>query len=109
TVDGRNDEGIQLQSLDTAREVNARHWSDLDPAGELPLLARAARHYQVDRVSVTTHALSPAGAGIAGSSALTIALCGAFARLTGRSVNPDDILQVAMNVECQTIHVPTGV
>ena len=109
TVEGRGEEGIELRSLDTAREVSARHWSDLDPTGQLPLLVRAARQYRVERVSVTTHAESPAGAGIAGSSALTIALCGAFARLTGASMNPNDILQVAMNIECQTIHVPTGV
>ena len=31
------------------------------------------------------------------------------ARLTGASMNPDDILHVAMNMECQTIRVPTGV
>ena len=109
TVEGRGEEGVKLRSLDTAREVSARHWFDLDPAGQLPLLVRAARHYQVERVSVTTQAESPAGAGIAGSSALTIALCGAFARLTGASMNPIDILHVAMNIECQTIHVPTGV
>ncbi len=109
TVEGRGERGVELRSLDTAREVSARHWFDLDPAGQLPLLVRAARHYQVERVSVTTQAESPAGAGIAGSSALTIALCGAFARLTGASMNPIDILHVAMNIECQTIHVPTGV
>jgi len=68
-----------------------------------------ARHYRAERVAVTTRAESPAGAGIAGSSALTIALCGALARFTGASMNPDDLLQVAMNIECQTIHVPTGV
>ena len=109
TVEARSDEGIDLRSLDTEREVSARSWSELDPTGQLPLLVRAARHYQIERVSVTTHAESPAGAGIAGSSALTIALCGAFARLTGASMNPNDILQVAMNIECQTIRVPTGV
>ena len=109
TVEGRGDEGIELRSLDTAREVSARRWSDLDPTGQLPLLVRAARYYRIDRVSVTTRAESPAGAGIAGSSALTIALCGAFARLTGASMNPTDLLQIAMNIECQTIRVPTGV
>jgi D-glycero-alpha-D-manno-heptose-7-phosphate kinase len=109
TVEARSDEGLELRSLDTAREVGARSWAELDPTGQLPLLVRAARHYQIERVSVTTHAESPAGAGIAGSSALTIALCGAFARLTGASMNPNDILQIAMNIECQTIHVPTGV
>jgi D-glycero-alpha-D-manno-heptose-7-phosphate kinase len=109
SVEERGDAGLLLRSLDTAREVSARHWSDLDPAGELPLLVRAARHYRVERVNVTTRAESPKGAGIAGSSALAIALCGAFARLTGASMNPDDILQIAMSIECQTIQVPTGV
>jgi D-glycero-alpha-D-manno-heptose-7-phosphate kinase len=108
-VEPRATSDIELRSVDTARDVSAPHWSKLDPAGHLPLLARAARHYQVGGVSVTTKAESPAGAGIAGSSALTIALCGAFARLTGGSLNPEDLLQVAMNLECQTIQVPTGV
>ena len=109
TLEGNGRGGLELRSLDTAREVSARHWSALDPTGPLPLLVRAARHFQVDGVSVTTEAKSPAGAGIAGSSALTIALCGAFARLTGASLNPNDLLQIAMNIECQTIRVPTGV
>lgn len=108
-VEAHADDGIVLRSIDTDREVSARRWSELDPTGQLPLLVRAARHYRIERVSVTTHAESPAGAGIAGSSALTIALCGAFARLSGASMNPNDILQVAMNIECQTIRVPTGV
>jgi len=36
-------------------------------------------------------------------------VCGALARWTGASEAPADLLQVAMNVECQTIRVPTGV
>ena len=58
---------------------------------------------------LTTRGESPAGAGIAGSSALTLAACGALARWSGASSAPEDLLQVAMNVECQTIRVPTGV
>ena len=68
-----------------------------------------ARHYQLDNVTLTTRGESPAGAGIAGSSALTIALCGALARWSGGSSAPEHLLQVAMNIECQTIKVPTGV
>jgi D-glycero-alpha-D-manno-heptose-7-phosphate kinase len=108
-VDPHEGEGVQLRSVDTGGEINASHWSRLDPSGPLPLLTRAARHYRIGGVTVTTRAESPAGAGIAGSSALTIALCGALARFTGRSLNPDDLLQIAMNIECQTIRVPTGV
>ncbi len=109
TVKDLPDDLVELQSLDTARRISARNWSELEPGGQLPLLAHVARHYRLERASVTTRAESPAGAGIAGSSALTIALCGALARFTGASINPDDLLQVAMNIECQTIHVPTGV
>jgi D-glycero-alpha-D-manno-heptose-7-phosphate kinase len=101
--------GIGLRSVDTAQEVSAPHWSALDPAGPLPLLSLVARHYHVKNVDVTTRAESPAGAGIAGSSALAVALCGALARLTGASMNPEDLLEIAMNIECQAIRVPTGV
>jgi D-glycero-alpha-D-manno-heptose-7-phosphate kinase len=101
-------EGIELRSIDTGRTMMAAQWPELDPDGPLPLLSRAARHYRVGRVAVTTHAESPAGAGIAGSSALAVALCGALARLAGASINPEDLLQTAMNIECQTIRVPTG-
>ena len=89
--------------------MHAPRWADLDGAGDLSLLALLARHYQMENATLTTRGESPAGAGIAGSSALTIAVCGALARWTASSSDPEHILQVAMNVECQTIRVPTGV
>jgi len=102
-------EGIVLRSLDTGHELRAAHWSELSASSDLPLLALAARHYQLTGAILTTRGESPAGAGIAGSSALTIALCGAMARRSGASEQPNDLLCVAMNLECQTIRVPTGV
>ena len=102
-------EGIVLRSIDTHREARARHWSDLSDSNGLPLLARLARHYRLENAVLTTRGESPAGAGIAGSSALTIAACGALARWRGASSESEDLLRVAMNVECQTIRVPTGV
>ena len=101
--------GVRLCSIDTGRETRAASWSELTAADGLPLLALLARHYRLDRARLTTRGESPAGAGIAGSSALTIAVCGALAAWTGQSSAPADLLQVAMNVECQTIRVPTGV
>jgi D-glycero-alpha-D-manno-heptose-7-phosphate kinase len=105
----RTDGRIELKSIDTGREISAANWSALDGSGDLSLLALLARHFRLENVTVTTRGESPAGAGIAGSSALTIALCGAFARWTRQSLEPEHLLQVAMNVECQTIKVPTGV
>ena len=108
-IEPRTDHRVALRSEDTGQAEEAARWSDLDGRGQAPLLALLARHYALDNATMTTRGESPAGAGIAGSSALTIAVCGALARWTGRSTAPDDLLQVAMNVECQTIKVPTGV
>ena len=49
------------------------------------------------------------GAGIAGSSALNIAVCAALARWADATLSEDALMQIAMNVEAQTIDVPTGV
>ena len=108
-VEERPAGGVELVSIDTSRRVNVSSCSELSAASDLPLLALLARHYRLENATLTTRGESPAGAGIAGSSALTIAVCGALARWTGASEAPADLLQVAMNVECQTIRVPTGV
>ena len=108
-VEARPEGGVALISIDTGRAESAGSWSTLSRTGPLTLLALLARHYRLENATLTTRGESPAGAGIAGSSALTIAACGALARWTGRSEAPADLLQVAMNVECQTIRVPTGV
>jgi D-glycero-alpha-D-manno-heptose-7-phosphate kinase len=101
--------GIELRSIDTNRTAIAASWQELDGTSELPLLALLARHYRLQNATLTTRGESPAGAGIAGSSALVIAVCGALARWTKSSEDEEDLLRVAMNVECQTIRVPTGV
>ena len=108
-IEARTDGRIELCSIDTRRTVSAARSADLDPNGELALLALLARHYRLENATLTTRGESPAGAGIAGSSALTIAACGALAKWTGACADPDHLLEVAMNVECQTIKVPTGV
>ncbi len=109
TIRPRADDSIALRSVDTDRHVVVERWQDLDASSPLPLLALLARHFRVAGATVTTRGQSPAGAGIAGSSALAVAVCGALARWTGQSLGRDDLLNVAMNVECQTIRVPTGV
>jgi len=108
-IEPRADGRVGLQSIDTHKQVEAGRWQDLDPRGELPLLVLLARHYGLANATLVTRGESPAGAGIAGSSALAIAVCGALARWTGASMDAELLLQTAMNVECQTIRVPTGV
>jgi D-glycero-alpha-D-manno-heptose-7-phosphate kinase len=109
TLESRADGRVELRSTDGDRTASAAHWSQLAQDGELSLLAGLARHYRLEAATLTTRGESPAGAGIAGSSALTIAACGVLARWTGASTDPDELLQVAMNLECRTIRVPAGV
>jgi D-glycero-alpha-D-manno-heptose-7-phosphate kinase len=108
-IEARSDGAIELRSIDTNRHLRAASWSDLHADSDLTLLALLARHYRLASATMTTRGESPAGAGIAGSSALTIAVCGALARWTNAPGEAEHLLQVAMNVECQTIRVPTGV
>jgi D-glycero-alpha-D-manno-heptose-7-phosphate kinase len=68
-----------------------------------------ARHYRIENATLTTRSDSPAGAGIAGSSALALAVCSALARWSKQPDDAGHLLQVAMNVECRTIRVPAGV
>jgi D-glycero-alpha-D-manno-heptose-7-phosphate kinase len=109
SIEPRRDGRVGLRSIDTNTQVEAAGWQDLDPHGDLPLLALLARHYGLANATLVTRGESPAGAGIAGSSALAVAVCGALAKWTGASMDAELMLQTAMNVECQTIHVPTGV
>jgi D-glycero-alpha-D-manno-heptose-7-phosphate kinase len=108
-IEARADGLIELRSEDTNRQSRAAHWSELSGSDTLPLLALLARHYRLENATLITRGESPEGAGIAGSSALTIAAGGALARWGGASWDAEAFLQVAMNVECQTIGVPTGV
>lgn len=107
-VEDRPAGGIEIRSIDTNQRVTAPSSDALNGSGDLPLLSLIARHYQLRDAILTTRGESPAGAGIAGSSALTIAACAAVAKRQNASLDAGDLLRVAMNVECQTIRVPTG-
>jgi D-glycero-alpha-D-manno-heptose-7-phosphate kinase len=105
----RTDGRIRLESVDTAKVVEAGSWEELAGPCALPLPARLAHFFKARNLTLRTRGESPAGAGIAGSSALNIAVCGAFSRWSGRPDDDQTLLTIAMNVEAQVINVPTGV
>jgi D-glycero-alpha-D-manno-heptose-7-phosphate kinase len=109
-VETRADRRIVLVSED--RKVRERFESLGDLArgkSALPLLRELTMFFEPRRgVTVKTVSEVPAGAGLGGSSALNIALCGALARVTGRRLQRSQILEIAKNVEAIVIRVPTG-
>jgi len=107
TITTRRDYEIHLHSDDTGAHVVATDPAALD-VDELPLVARLVRHFGVRGLDVSTRSDSPVGAGIAGSSTMAVAVIGALAAWTGRTLSDDAVFELAMNVEAQVIKVPTG-
>ncbi|MEW6319779.1 MAG: GHMP kinase [Acidobacteriota bacterium] len=107
SVEARDDGRVRLVSEDTARDVLLEPEA-LARDATLPLLGRLVHAFATAGITLTTRGESPAGAGIAGSSALNVAVCGALARWTGRDDAPERLLDLAKDVEAQVIAVPTG-
>lgn len=108
SVEARDDSRVEIISEDTDKRVLVDSVAALRDDETLALLGRLAYAFQVTGATIRTRGESPAGAGIAGSSALNVAVCGALARWTGRTEAPEALLETAKNVEAQAIKVPTG-
>jgi D-glycero-alpha-D-manno-heptose-7-phosphate kinase len=108
TIEPRTDSRVVIRSMDTGVTVEAADWRELRHQRELRLLSLLAHFFEADGITLTTSCESPAGAGIAGSSALNVAVCAALAQWRRTHYEPEALLQVAMNVEAQAINVPTG-
>ncbi len=103
---------ICLRSSDLKASEEYRSLAALEGAVRpgLPLAAYLLRFFRpATGLAIQTDSESPAGAGIAGSSALMIATASALNRFTGSRHGPEKIREIAQNVEAQIIRVPTGV
>src|SRR5215208_6349728 len=107
-LETRTDDRIVIRSEDTSITVEADNWQELRDQPKLRLLSLLAHFFEAHGVTLTTSCESPAGAGIAGSSALNVAVCAALAQWQRTHYEPEALLQIALNVEAQAINVPTG-
>ena len=109
-IETRSDRRIELISRDQRVHEIFESLSDLGRGqSTLPLLRELVLFFEPRRgVTVETASEVPAGAGLGGSSALNIALCGALARVTGKHYPRAQLLEIAKNVEAVVIKVPTG-
>jgi D-glycero-alpha-D-manno-heptose-7-phosphate kinase len=90
------------ESFDSLRDLEQRR-------SALPLLRQLVLFFAPrGGLNIWTSSESPAGAGLGGSSALNIALCGAIAGVTGRRLARAQLLEIARNIEAIVIGVPTG-
>lgn len=102
---------IALRSIDQQAEETFPSIDELRAASKprLPLLAYVLRHF-APRCGLTmrTNSESPAGGGIAGSSALIIAISSALNKLTQSGHSLEKLREISQNIEAQIIRVPTG-
>ena len=106
-IEARPDERIELVSEDIDKQENLS-FDQLPHDQTLPLLAKLAHRFGAHGIRLLTRGESPAGAGIAGSSALNVAICGALAAYTNQKIEGEALLDIAKDVEAQVIGVPTG-
>ena len=102
-------QGIRLVD---AKRGNPRFWTSWEEMRRqkgVELFSTALEHFPV-RGGLAIEALSegPRGAGLAGSSALLVALCGALMRFTGRSLSRDRLVGLVRDLETRLIKVPAG-
>lgn len=107
-IDARTDGAVVLASDDLGVSVGPLAPSALAQDTTLPLLAKLAHAFDVRDATITSRSDAPAGAGIAGSSALNVAVASALAAWTGETLDAEALLERVKNVEAQVIAVPTG-
>jgi len=105
----RSDGKVILVSEDQGKRVEFASMKEVNHKNQLPLLSRLAAHFvEAGGVEIVTRSEAPAGAGLAGSSALNIAVCGALSKLTGKKIAPLKLIDIAKDIEAALLHVPTG-
>lgn len=107
-VRSRTDGCWHIASEDTGAELTLTTLSDGESDPKHRLVLRLLQFFRPDPVTVITRSRSPLGAGIAGSSALNVALCAALARYTNYNHTPEALMTIALNLEARVIGVPTG-
>jgi D-glycero-alpha-D-manno-heptose-7-phosphate kinase len=110
-IETRDDERIILESRDrkVSFETKLEAVEDLIREERLELISKLVHFF---RPTVGFHLVAnseaPAGAGLAGSSALNIALIGALNRLVGNRYDERKFITIAANIETTVIRVPAG-
>lgn len=110
-IETHDDDKILLESIDRGVrfETSLGNLSDLKDEPRLELLAKLVYFFKpATGFKMITESEAPAGAGLAGSSTLSIACIGALNKLVGDRYTPDLFIRIAAAVECQVIKVPTG-
>ena len=108
-VETRDDSRFVVESKDRNVKIEADSLEELRGDDELSLISKLICYFNPPTgLNISADCMAPAGAGLAGSSALNIAVCGALNKLTGERYRPERLPFIAINVETQVLKVPAG-
>ncbi|VAX19665.1 hypothetical protein MNBD_NITROSPINAE03-1077 [hydrothermal vent metagenome] len=106
----RKDKKIKLVSEDGKLKKEFPSIRSIKHDHPLGLISRIAEHFiePGTGVMIVTRSEAPRGAGMAGSSALTIALCAALTKVTGKKIDKLKLIETAKDIEAAHLKIPTG-
>lgn len=110
-IEIRDDDTIILESRDrdVVFESNLGKIEELIHEERLELISKLVHFFKpTTGFHLTAYSEAPAGAGLAGSSALNIACVGALNRLVGNRYAEHKFVTLAANIETTVIRVPAG-
>jgi D-glycero-alpha-D-manno-heptose-7-phosphate kinase len=110
-IETRDDDRIILESRDrnVVFESELSRIGDLIHEERLELISKLVHFFKpTTGFHLTAYSEAPAGAGLAGSSALNIACVGALNRLVGNRYEEREFVNLAANIETTVIKVPAG-
>ncbi len=108
-IETRNDQRYKFISKDRESEVEIETYDDLKSDDVLSLISKIVHFFKpATGLNITTDCMAPSGAGLAGSSALNIALCAGLNQLTGSRYSQTQLPFLAANIETQVLKVPAG-
>ncbi|HEX8845843.1 MAG TPA: hypothetical protein VF791_14415 [Pyrinomonadaceae bacterium] len=110
-IETRHDGRIILESRDrqVRFETELAAIEDLVREERLELISKLVHFFKpTTGFHLVAHSKAPAGAGLAGSSALNIACIGALNRLVGGRYDERKFVTIAANIETTVIRVPAG-
>jgi D-glycero-alpha-D-manno-heptose-7-phosphate kinase len=110
-IETRDDGRIVLESRDrkVSFETELAAIEDLIREERLELISKLVHFFKPTvGFHLVAHSEAPAGAGLAGSSALNIACVGALNKLVGDRYSERKFVTIAANVETTVIRVPAG-
>lgn len=113
TIEQKSGMAIEIKSKDldvSMRLTSIDYVDEVEPGHPLELVIKLLEFFRPQGgMSITTSCMSPAGAGLGGSSALAIALCGAFNSLVDSYYSREELITIAKNIETKILKVPAGV